>query len=697
LKQLQDDPQVDMVLALGYVSSQLASLFKEHRKPTFAPFVMDANLLRLPRKGNGSGIKNLNYLSGEADFVLDLQAFRNVVDFSNVAVFIDKSSFDAFPGLIERAKQVAAAGGVTIQFVQQITPDEDLTAKLPTDVEAAVITSLPRLSREGMDQLIGNLIKRRLPSYSLPGSHLVEQGLLMSESPASDWKRLARRNALNMLAVLQNENAGNQPVSFKGRRRLTINMATARAIGLSPRFDVLSEAVLLNEEPEPKGRQLSLSVVASEAVAANLDLRAASFGLDAGQTDVDEARAKLLPQVQVGMGYNQTNDDSLAVISGSAAEKSTTSTVSVTQLIYSEKVNADVEIKRYLQENLQVLYRQLELDIVQDATTAYLEVLKAQTFVRIRRENLNVIRSNLELARERRRIGVASPAEVYRWESELATGRQELLAARTRLQQTRDGLNRLLHRPLKEPFITEPATLDDPSLLISRKEMFDLVKNERTFGLLGDFLEKEGLAVSPELASLKALTAVEKRELISSRRAYWSPDVVLQGEVFNVLDEDRVGDLSAEGDTNWQVSLRASIPIFEGGAKRARLAGSMLAMEQRRTQLEAVREVIQQRIRANMHRIRASYPTIRLSKQATAAARKNLDLVTDSYSRGAVSIIDLLDAKNAALVAEQSAANAVFDFLIDLMNLQRSAGRFDFFLDNRDRDNWFKRLKMFVD
>lgn len=693
LEQLQNDPQVDMVLTLGYVSSQLAGLRKTLRKPTFAPFVMDANLLGLPRKGNTSGIENLNYLSEEADFVRDLQAFRNVVDFNNVAVLIDKTSFDAFPGLIARANQVASEGDVTLQFVLQTALDEDLAPKLPADIMAVVVTSLPRLSRAGMDQLITALIDRRLPSYSLLGSHFVEQGLLMSESPASDWKRLARRNALNMQAVLQGERAGSQPVSFKGRRRLTLNMATARAIGLSARFDILSEAILLNEETEPEGRRLSLSAAALESVRVNLDLRVATLGLDAGQTDVDEAYAKLLPQLGADIRYTQLNDDSNAVIGGAAAEQSTIAAVTVTQLIYSDSDNANVEIQRYLQDNRQARYRQLELDIIQDTTTTYLNVLKAQTFVSIRKEDLNVIRTNLELARERRRIGVASPAEVYRWDSELATSRQELLAARSRLQQARDTLNRLLHRPLNERFVTEPATLDDPSLLISRQELFDYVKNEKTFGLLGDFLEKEGLAASPELASLAALTAATERELKTNQRAYWSPTVAVRGEVSNTLDEDRQAGFSAVGDTDWQVSINASLSLFEGGAQRARLAGSWLKLEQRRAEQKAIRERIQQQIRTNMHRIRASFPSIRLSKKAAAAARKNLELVTDSYSRGAVSILDLLDAKNSALVAEESAANAILDFLIDLMNLQRSTGRFDFFLDNRERDNWFKRLK----
>ena len=53
--------------------------------------------------------------------------------------------------------------------------------------------------------------------------------------------------------------------------------------------------------------------------------------------------------------------------------------------------------------------------------------------------------------------------------------------------------------------------------------------------------------------------------------------------------------------------------------------------------------------------------------------------------RGVVSIVDLLDAQNTALSADEDAENAVFTFLIDLMRVQRAVGRFDFFMTPDDR------------
>jgi outer membrane protein TolC len=91
--------------------------------------------------------------------------------------------------------------------------------------------------------------------------------------------------------------------------------------------------------------------------------------------------------------------------------------------------------------------------------------------------------------------------------------------------------------------------------------------------------------------------------------------------------------------------------------------------------------------------IRASYPGIRLSYDAANAAKDNLKLVADSYSRGLKSIIDLIDAQNQALVANQQAANAVYDFIIDLISVQRSAGNFFLFTSFEERSEWIKLLE----
>jgi hypothetical protein len=47
-------------------------------------------------------------------------------------------------------------------------------------------------------------------------------------------------------------------------------------------------------------------------------------------------------------------------------------------------------------------------------------------------------------------------------------------------------------------------------------------------------------------------------------------------------------------------------------------------------------------------------------------------------------------------VADQQAANAVYDFLIDIMAIQRSTGSFFLFAPEEERDAWMHRLNQYM-
>jgi outer membrane protein TolC len=88
----------------------------------------------------------------------------------------------------------------------------------------------------------------------------------------------------------------------------------------------------------------------------------------------------------------------------------------------------------------------------------------------------------------------------------------------------------------------------------------------------------------------------------------------------------------------------------------------------------------------------ASRTSIDLSRDAAEAAAGNYDLVREAYARGVGNIITLLDAQNESIVSQEKAATAEFDFLIDLMRVERAVGQFYFFSDPQDFQDFLQRL-----
>jgi len=695
------DPSIDLVIALGVLASHDVSRRPSLPKPTVAPFVVDIELQGLPFRRGASGVRNLSYLTLPHSFERAVKAYKEILAFTNMAVFVDHALLKALPQLQVKIQRAAKANNLEITAIPVEAYIQPALAAIPDETEAVFVTPLLRLPLPEFQALAQGLIERDLPSFSLFGREEVEYGLLASIAPETNTLRLARRVALNVHRIILGEDAGTFLVSLPEAERLTINMATARAIETWPTFRVLTEADLINEDVEDVKRRLSLYSVVREAVSVNLDLAAADRQVAAGQADIRRARSALLPHIQMGSRATIIDQDRARANFGGNPERNLRATGTLSQLLYSDKAWSDFTVQQNTQHSREAERHELRLDTIQAAAVAYLNVLRTKTSLRIQKDNLKLTRSNLELARVRESVGSAARDEVFRWESEIANGRRAVLNVQAQLKQAKVALNRMLHRPLEEPFQTEEANLHDPLLFGDLNRLFTFIDNPKHFGLFRNFQVQEGLNASPEIKRLNALIAGQERIVLNTQRAYWAPDLSLEADVDQRLATDGVGqgvppaaDSLGVGqdNTQWSVGLGLTFPIFIGGSKEATESKELEELRRLRLEREATIGRVEERIRSAMFQASASFPGIRLSREAAEASRKNLELVVDQYSRGAVDIIKLLNSQNAALNANESAANAVYDFLIDLMNIERAVGRFDYFLHEEERAGWFARL-----
>lgn len=708
IDRLLDDPGVDLVLTMGaYGTSEVCQRDRLPR-PVVAVTGIDASAQGFPVRVDDSGqrvsgVRNLNYISWSGIIRRDLRRFHEIVPFQTVHIVFDPLTREVIPGLYEHVSEQIADLGFTYEPVFAIRSAAEVLDALPAGVEAVYLVPLVRMPPQERTELIQGFIDRKIPTFSLLGVTDVESGILAGTSPKEDTVRKARRIAINVQRILLGEDAGALPVDLDRAERLTINMATARAIDYYPTWRVLTRAVLLNEAEETAGRILTLSDAVHAAVAANLDLQASRRFVDAGEEDIRAAKSQYRPQLDLSGGARRIDEDRAVVGFGQNPEDLGAGALSLSQLIYSDKVLADVEVSKNLQDSRIFTTETLRLDVAFQASTAYLDLLRAQTLERIQKDNLRLTETNLEIARRRLEIGVANQSEVFRWESALATDRADLIAAQRFVDIRRTSLNRILNRPQEQRFVAEDPKLDDPALITSNDELMGLVDNPWSFGRFRDFMVREGLSRSPELRALDAEIAAAERTLTAARRSFWAPDVSFFGELEEEVHRGGAGSdplvpiISLPDRTNWIVGVEASLPLYVGGRRSADAGRSQETLNGLRLERDATAERVELGIRNSLFRSASSYSNIELSAEAAVAARRNLELVTNQYRQGIVSIVDLLDAQNAALVADQTAANAVYDFLIDLMGVQRSTSNFDFFSSAAERDDWFERLKQFIE
>jgi len=698
LDKLLADPDVDIIIALGALSSQEAARRESLAKPVVATMVVDQELQGFPYTDGRSGKRNLSYITNVQSLDDDLLLFKDAVRFSHVAILVDAgilAGLDDFSR--EKSAQlskmleapltpVPVAGSLTLAIQQ-----------LPDAVDAVFVTPLLRFSEADIAALSDELIARKLPSFSTYGVTELNNGLLLATGGRpEDEVRLVRRIALNVQRILLGDQPANIPVAIQESRRLAINMRTAKAINYAPRFALLSDAEQLFADEGGDATPFTLLEAMQRAAETNLQLKVASSEPLLAGEETRLARSDLLPQFRVEAGAAQIDED--RAVLGFQSEKSSDLEVGGSQLIYGDDAWASYRIRSYLEVAENERYRGALLDILQASGRSYLNVLRLQAFEDVQRSNLEVTRTNLELARVRESIGYSGRSDVLRWESEIATARQELINATANRRQAEDQLLQLLNLTGGQQVRPDDASVEKTLAMFTQPKFQALIDNATTWETFQDYVVLKGIEQSPEVAQVDQQLLAGQRSVTAAQRRYWLPEFKLEGFVGRNLNRSGAGSDSIVQDANersWQVGVNARLPVFNGGALRADLNRQRYSLRQAQDQREFTVQDTETRVRIALEQVASSYSAIDLTAEAARAARENLNITIDAYSKGARSVTDLIDAQNNALFAELSAAQAKYVYLGDVINVLRESGDFGLMLDPQTMNEWYQEVEAF--
>jgi outer membrane protein TolC len=695
------DSSVAAVVALGPIGSHLLARASEPRKPAIGATIVDASWQGIPQKDGASGVRNLAYVDESYALSGAIADFHRMIPFRRMAILLDPELLRAVPELEANARALVRSAGAEAMVVPAGGTADQVLAALPAATDAVYLTPNPALGEAETARLIAGLGARRLPTLSHTADE-VPAGTLASYEPPEHWLRRARRVAVDLQRILAGEEAGTLPVRLVGAPRLTLNLATARAIGFSPGYRVRTDAELVGTDSLGPADTVSLAAAMHGAAAGNLDLKAAGLEVESGAQDVRIARSDLLPDVESRFGGTVTREGTAAASLGQQPQRELEGGLSFSVPLYSEQAWAGYGSERRLQRGREARREQTRLDVVLDAAQAYITVLQARTLAEVRRSNLYRNRANLETARLRESVGSTSRADLYRWQGEVANARRDVIAAESQVQVATLALKRVLNRPLDRPLAARPVTLGDPALLAQDSTVLAWFGDPARYAVLTRFLVGEGLRASPELARADAAIAARERQRTAARRAFWMPTLTLEGGLDNVFSRDGAGSVAptlpggiAVGtgpDLQWQFRIQASLPLFTGFERSARRAQAGIDVEQLKVERAAAAQAVEQRVRAALETAASSYAAIALTREASDAAGRNYELVSDAYARGTASITVLIDAQNAAESSAEAAANAVHDFLLDLMRVERAIGDFGALRPAEQQQAFLERL-----
>jgi outer membrane protein len=688
------DPDVDIIMCLGVIACHIAGNRPILVKPVILAIVADPALQGFPFADGASGRKNLVYVTNLHSIDDDLRIYKQAVDFDRLGIVIDNAILKAFGDFLqEKIASLEKELAVEIISIPLSDSVQGAVDAVPADIDSVYITPL-RLDDAGMRDLADALIARRLKSFSLSGVTDLNFGLLMSYGGRpEDIVRVTRRLALNVQRILLGDAPEKIPVFLQESRRLAINMRTAKAIGYSPRYAILADAEQLFLEGLEEGEELGLLDAMNEAIDANLNLQIVAYDPQLAEEEAMISRSELLPQFQLGAGWEKT--DTGAVVQF-GPEQSTDVDLGARQLIYSDDAWAGFRISQYLKNSSDEDYRAAMLDILKISGQNYLNLLRTIALEDVQRANLEVTRTNLELARIRESIGFSGRADVLRWETQISRDRRNLIDAEASRRQAEDRMNQILNRSQKTRIKPSDASVDRSLNFFTQPQFLALIDNAETWQTFQDFVVKQGYEQAPEIRSAEYIVSAGERQVTASRRRGWLPE--FGASAFGNRNIDRTfqnpGGIQSQfiDDSSWGLGVEATLPIFSGGALRADVNRSQLSLRQAERRRAAIAQEVETLTRIALEQVGSSFSAIELTASAARTSGENLAIVTELYSQGAVSVVDLIDAQNAALGSELSAAQAIYIYLGDVMEVLRVTGDFSLMLEPQYAAEWFQQV-----
>jgi outer membrane protein TolC len=424
-------------------------------------------------------------------------------------------------------------------------------------------------------------------------------------------------------------------------------------------------AVAAAQEPVPGRLTLDEAIARGVEASHRLEeLRAVREGAEAAVAGRDADRR---PQVALEGGYTRTSnvqefgfltpEGRLNVIFPNIPDN-VRSRVDLEWLVYSGgRVQA---LARAARSDLQATGEDLVAagnDVRLDITRAFWQVITAAEASRVVEGSAARMDAHLNEVRSQFDAGLVPPNDVLSVEAQRA--RQQALLVETRNAEAvaRADLKRLVGLDQGAPMVLDASLEQVPATPPPDEALIAEARSSRS----------ERRAFEDRIAALGARRAAAESGL--------RPSVTVNGGFDYARPNPRVLPRRDEWDDSWDVSVNARWPVWEGGRTKARVAEAAAAEKAARARLAEFDSVlavdIRQR-RLDLESARAALPAVNDAVRSANEARR---VVSERFTAGVATSIDVLDAQLALLEAELDRTRALAAAQLAAARLQRSIGK----------------------
>lgn len=302
-------------------------------------------------------------------------------------------------------------------------------------------------------------------------------------------------------------------------------------------------------------------------------------------------------------------------------------------------------------ENARLNYALQQLNIEKNVTSDFYSVYQRFKDLNIARDEYSNQKQNYEIIKNKVEADLVAREELFQAEVNLATSESSVYSAEINYENAKDNFRLLLGISLDEDIMVLPNTEVEPITVNTNDAV------------------KYGLDQRMELRQKKITM---ERDLFAIVRA--KADNEFKGNIsarvgLNALG-DKVGNMYDNPTDNEQVGISLTIPIFDWGAKKARVQSSKLALESDEVDLDEQKKEIIVSIRQICRNLPTLISQINIKKKSIDNAERTYDINLEKYRNGNLTGMELQQYQTQLTTAKQDYTNAIISYKLELLNLK---------------------------
>lgn len=412
----------------------------------------------------------------------------------------------------------------------------------------------------------------------------------------------------------------------------------------------------------------SLTDCLDMAARQNFDIILDEAQVKASGAGITQAFGAYLPSIDVNVGYNRTinaEGQSWLDVNGQIARSNNSYNISATTSLslfdgFSREANYS-KAQNNLNSSRLNLEQTLQL-VRYNVHRQYIEVVRNTQLVKIRRENFNQGKKELERIQAQYEAGFIPVNVVYSQEAELGNHEVEIVQAENQLNISKTNL-----------LATMGLNPDVDVEFIESSIPTDILKND-----IEEFRRKTG--------SIQAAMKIA----VDSRSDYKASEENLEAakSQITIATAGYMPQLSAVGGWRWNyfefgsfselgrsyAGLNLAIPVFDNFRTNLQIQNAKLMVNQAEVQKQRVELNIRQSVQNALLNLETSEKQLEISERALKASEKNFEVTTERFRQGSANITDYTIANTQYITSQINRITAVYNYLASQREIEYATG-----------------------